>query len=701
MPEPMRFEHEKLRRPRRLPGRARRGARARRPRARPAAVQRHFDAAARPAPRCVFESAGRRRARPGDRAPRRGRAFLERRRHQGVPRRLARARLEARLEHRRAGALREAGDRRQPRLLLRGRLRAVARLRLPDRIGDLLLRAARAAARPNPRLGRLGAAAEDGRDRPHQGHRHALEAHPGAPGLRVGHRHRMRRRRPARGGDRRAGRRAARRSRRSPSAPRRSCSTTPRTRRSRSPSSSKAIATAGCAARPTSRRRWSWWQRQPGLPRRVGARAATRAALLGLLAPAPTAGCGLQTSYYYFPDKARPQPAGGRGRRAARGHYRDGGRAGARLVVAAAARRAAGDRLFPRQRRQYRVPGGARVRRFAEAGVGVLMLNIAAMAATRGRRARRGCSPTPARRSTSSPPSIAGRRLVLYGKSSAPGIAIAMAGERAVGAVVLDACTGWTWTWHYGDSSVRLLLRDRFNSLSRIGAVAAPLLNATRSSPSSLDEGSSRRRTARSSSRPRAATTICASRARSTRRSTHSPPGGLTPPTSRRTEWHQSKRCLGAQPGTLRVRLPLRFMARYPKYTTTVIGAHSVPHWYEALDRLVAVGQLSRRHRRCPIPRQPGGGPRPGTGRHRCHHRRRDAPAHAQPALPAERDAEPLLAENPAFRATPGRNRSPRTTRTSSILPRPAGPHRRGDRLGWSTSSGRSRPTPASRSRSP
>ena len=32
---------------------------------------------------------------------------------------------------------------------------------------------------------------------------------------------------------------------------------------------------------------------------------------------------------------------------------------------------------------------------------------------------------------------------------------------------------------------------------------------------------------------------------------------------------------------------------KYPKYATTVIGAHSVPDWYEALDRLVAVGQLS------------------------------------------------------------------------------------------------------------
>jgi 5-methyltetrahydropteroyltriglutamate--homocysteine methyltransferase len=34
-------------------------------------------------------------------------------------------------------------------------------------------------------------------------------------------------------------------------------------------------------------------------------------------------------------------------------------------------------------------------------------------------------------------------------------------------------------------------------------------------------------------------------------------------------------------------------MVTYPRYATTVIGAYSVPDWYEALDRLVAVGQLS------------------------------------------------------------------------------------------------------------
>ncbi len=34
-------------------------------------------------------------------------------------------------------------------------------------------------------------------------------------------------------------------------------------------------------------------------------------------------------------------------------------------------------------------------------------------------------------------------------------------------------------------------------------------------------------------------------------------------------------------------------MPNYNKYTTTVVGAHSVPRWYESLDRLVALGQLA------------------------------------------------------------------------------------------------------------
>src|SRR5215204_4039504 len=33
-------------------------------------------------------------------------------------------------------------------------------------------------------------------------------------------------------------------------------------------------------------------------------------------------------------------------------------------------------------------------------------------------------------------------------------------------------------------------------------------------------------------------------------------------------------------------------MPHYPMYTTTVIGAYSIPRWYESLDRLITLGQL-------------------------------------------------------------------------------------------------------------
>ena len=78
-----------------------------------------------------------------------GEHFSSRRQHQGLHGGDARDRLQARLEHRRAGALLQAGDRRQPRLLLRRRLRAVARLRFPHRVGD------RHYALPEQRLGQI------------------------------------------------------------------------------------------------------------------------------------------------------------------------------------------------------------------------------------------------------------------------------------------------------------------------------------------------------------------------------------------------------------------------------------------------------------------------------------------------------------------------------------------------------------------
>ena len=113
---------------------------------------------------------------------------------------------------------------------------------------NLPIRAAGAAARPNPRLRRLRAPAKDHRHHAHQGHRDALQTHPGEAGLRMGHRHRMRARRTS------SKRRPTRwstncaRSRRSRSAPPRRCSTKPKTPTWKPPSSWKAIATAGCAS---------------------------------------------------------------------------------------------------------------------------------------------------------------------------------------------------------------------------------------------------------------------------------------------------------------------------------------------------------------------------------------------------------------------------------------------------------------------
>ena len=145
--------------------------------ARPAAAQRHHDAAAR----AVAQPCSRRSTPMTACVHRRGagggRAFFQRRRDRRVSRSLARARVAPSLEHRRAGALSQAGDRREPRLLLRGRFRTRARMRFPRGLGDLPVRIAGAAARPNPRLGRRGAAAEDGRHHPRQGHRHALAPH--------------------------------------------------------------------------------------------------------------------------------------------------------------------------------------------------------------------------------------------------------------------------------------------------------------------------------------------------------------------------------------------------------------------------------------------------------------------------------------------------------------------------------------------
>jgi len=74
---------------------------------------------------------------------------------------------------------------------------------------------------------------------------------------------------------------------------------------------------------------------------------------------------------------------------------------------------------------------------------------------------------------------ISGRQIVLYGESLGTGVAVALAVERRVGAVVLEApftSMPDVAARHYPWLPVRFLMRDRFDTLARIGQIQAPLL---------------------------------------------------------------------------------------------------------------------------------------------------------------------------------------------------------------------------------
>ena len=70
-------------------------------------------------------------------------------------------------------------------------------------------------------------------------------------------------------------------------------------------------------------------------------------------------------------------------------------------------------------------------------------------------------------------------RTAVYGESLGTAVAVAMAARRAVGAVVLDApftSIAAVAQRHYWYVPAKWLVRDRFDSLARIGHVTAPLL---------------------------------------------------------------------------------------------------------------------------------------------------------------------------------------------------------------------------------
>lgn len=70
-------------------------------------------------------------------------------------------------------------------------------------------------------------------------------------------------------------------------------------------------------------------------------------------------------------------------------------------------------------------------------------------------------------------------RIVLYGESLGTGVAVQVAGRRPVAGVILDApytSIAEVGAMHYPWLPVRLLMRDRYDSITVIGNIRAPLL---------------------------------------------------------------------------------------------------------------------------------------------------------------------------------------------------------------------------------
>ena len=136
-------------------------------------------------------------------------------------------------------------------------------------------------------------------------------------------------------------------------------------------------------------------------------------------------------------------------------------------------------------------------------------------------------------------------------------------------------------------------------------------------------------------------------------------------------------------------------MSRYPKYATTVIGAHSVPDWYEALDRLVAVGpaldggrwptrNTARARPRCSTRNWPASTSITGGEMHRRTHNRHSPPNamlnyfwQKIPAFQGSTRPKPITPHDPE-RLPSGRDLPRRASTTPSTS-------------AWSTNSRRSR----------
>ena len=121
-----------------------------------------------------------------------------------------------------------------------------------------------------------------------------------------------------------------------------------------------------------------------------------------------------------------------------------------------------------------------RIRRFLDAGFGVLLVSYRGFGDNPGKPTEAGLyADGRAALAFLEAREVPGERIALFGESLGTGVAVRMASEHEVGAVVLES--PYTSTADVGQRAypiipVKLLMKDRFDSLSRIATIDAPLL---------------------------------------------------------------------------------------------------------------------------------------------------------------------------------------------------------------------------------
>jgi fermentation-respiration switch protein FrsA (DUF1100 family) len=121
-----------------------------------------------------------------------------------------------------------------------------------------------------------------------------------------------------------------------------------------------------------------------------------------------------------------------------------------------------------------------RVRRFARESFGVLMLEYRGYGGNPGTPTEAGLyADAEAAFDFLAHAGLTPNRLVLYGKSLGSGVAVALATQRDIAGLILEApftSVADVAQFHYSFAPAAMLVRDRFDSLSRIDQVRAPIL---------------------------------------------------------------------------------------------------------------------------------------------------------------------------------------------------------------------------------